>query len=161
MKEREELRSRQVKRTGAQKGMGSKPMTQRSVSETGGSISGHKGKGDERFGDRAARRAERAAKRVARRSSSSIAPSMYDNPKLAAKADKAGAAGSAGASSRKSGTAAKPTATSAAEETTAERKARELHVTKVVPSRRGRSKGGVGSRGQTGKNGRTVHRRDW
>ncbi|MDO4854530.1 MAG: transcription-repair coupling factor [Coriobacteriia bacterium] len=152
--ERDEIRARQKEKTPRAQGVDAKPLTMRSISETGGSITGHKGKGAERFADREARRAERAAKRAARKGSAAPAvPSMYDNPKLAAKRDQA---------SDKGVSAQKGSASPAkSEESTAERKARELKVTRVVPSRRGRSGGSSGKKGGSMHKGRKTNRMDW
>ncbi len=152
--ERDAIRTSQKEKTPRAQGMDAKPLTMRSISETGGSITGHKGKGADRFGDREARRAERAAKRAARKGSVAPAvPSMYDNPKLAAKRDQAS---KEGASTVKS--SAEP---AMSEESAAERKARELKVTRVVPSRRGRTGGASGKKGGSIHKGRKTNRMDW
>ncbi len=148
--ERDEIRARQKEKSPRKQGMDAKPLTMRSITETGGSISGHKGKGSERFGDREARRAERAAKRAARKGSAAPGiPSMYDNPKLAAKRDQA--------LKDEGSSAGKASAASAAqEESAAERK-----VTRVVPSRRGRSGGSSAKKGGSMHKGRKTNRMDW
>ncbi len=153
--ERDEIRARQKEQAPRKQGLDAKPLTMRSISETGGSISGHKGKGAERFGDREARRAERAAKRAARRASAASGiPSMYDNPKLAAKRDSANKGNASSAMKDQ----AEP---SVHDESAAERKARELKVTRVVPSRRGRSTGTSGRKGTSMHKGRKTNRMDF
>ncbi len=161
--ERKEIRAQQSQKVGHKQGMDAKPLTQRSVSSTGGSLSGHKGKGADRFGDKEERRKQRAQKRTSRKSGrTSSIPSMYDNPKVAANASKAEAlTGRDTLGADKASTLPGQAYGAEGKETEAQRKARELKVTKVVPSRRGRSGSSTRKSGAVSRNGRKVNRMDW